>query len=121
MTVNTEFLKEILAKRNWSMRKLAYKAGVSQATLSRVFNGKRGVEARTTEGGSYLFVKLPEMEISMHEFIKILRIKANVTVTPGTEFGPQFINWFRINFSQDHCAAVEAMSRIIKMMELFRI
>ena len=47
MTVNTEFLKEILAKRNWSMRKLAYKAGVSQATLSRVFNGKRGVGAKT--------------------------------------------------------------------------
>jgi aspartate/methionine/tyrosine aminotransferase len=80
----------------------------------------KGVEARTTEGGSYLFVKLPEMKISMHDFVKVLRTKANVIVTPGTEFGPQFVDWFRINFSQNHNAAIEAIDRTIKMMEWFR-
>lgn len=59
MTVNTEFLKEILAKRNWSMRKLAYKAGVSQATLPRVFNGKRGVGAKTFNAIRKTFPDIP--------------------------------------------------------------
>jgi aspartate/methionine/tyrosine aminotransferase len=80
----------------------------------------RGIEARTTEGGSYLFVKLPVMDISMHDFVKVLRAQASVTVTPGIEFGPQFVNWFRINFSQDHKAAVDAIKRIIKVMEWYR-
>ena len=79
-----------------------------------------GIEARTTEGGSYLFVTLPELEISMSDFIKVLRIQAEVTVTPGTEFGPQFTNSFRINFSQDHKASVAAIERLIKLMELYR-
>jgi aspartate/methionine/tyrosine aminotransferase len=80
----------------------------------------KGVEVRATEGGSYLFVKLPEMKISMHDFIKVLRIKASVIVTPGTEFGPQFVDWFRINFSQNHNAAIDAIERTIKMMEWYR-
>lgn len=79
-----------------------------------------GIEARTTEGGSYLFVTLPELEIPVSDFIKILRIQADVIVTPGTEFGPQFTNSFRINFSQDHSAAVAAIERLIKLMELYR-
>lgn len=80
----------------------------------------KGVEVRATEGGSYLFVKLPEMKISMHDFIKVLRIKARVIVTPGTEFGPQFIDWVRINFSQNHNAAIGAIERTIKVMEWYR-
>lgn len=79
-----------------------------------------GVEARTTEAGSYLFVKLPELDATIKEFVKILRIHAGVTVTPGTEFGPQFTDSFRINFSQDHKAAVEAIERTIVMIERYR-
>jgi aspartate/methionine/tyrosine aminotransferase len=79
-----------------------------------------GVEARTTEGGSYLFARLPELKISMHDFIKVLREKAEVTVTPGTEFGPQFVDWFRINFSQDHKAAVDAIERAIRVIGWYR-
>ena len=79
-----------------------------------------GVSARPSDGGSYLFVTLPELEVSMEDFVKIVRELADVTVTPGTEFGPQFIHSFRINFSQDHAAAVEAMKRLFTVMERYR-
>ena len=59
-------------------------------------------------------------EFKIGEFVKIVRELADVTVTPGTEFGPQFTNSFRINFSQDHQAAVEAMKRLFTVMERYR-
>ena len=78
------------------------------------------MSARTTEAGSYLFVELPELEVSIGDFVRILREMAAVTVTPGTEFGPQFTHHFRINFSQDHAAAVAAMDRAMQIMERYR-
>ena len=88
--------------------------------LMAVIDSVDGVSARPTEGGSYLFVTLPELDVSLHEFIRIARAHAAVTVTPGTEFGPQFHHQFRINFSQDHDAAVDAMRRLFRLMELYR-
>ena len=88
--------------------------------LLEVLRAVPGVSARTTEGGSYLFVTFPEMDIPMAEFIKVLRKLANVTVTPGTEFGPYYTNSFRINFSQDHKAAVDAIKRTLMLMERYR-
>ncbi|MBQ1343236.1 MAG: aminotransferase class I/II-fold pyridoxal phosphate-dependent enzyme, partial [Firmicutes bacterium] len=88
--------------------------------LMAVINATEGVSARPTEGGSYLFVTLPELDVSLHEFIRIARVHAAVTVTPGMEFGPQFLHQFRINFSQDHDAAVDALKRLFKLMELYR-
>ena len=79
-----------------------------------------GFKVRTTEAGSYLFPQIPKLEVSINEFVKILRLQAGVTVTPGTEFGPQFTDSFRINFSQDHGAAVSAIDRVVKMVELYR-
>ena len=63
---------------------------------------------------------IPELEVSLHQFIRIVREMANVTVTPGTEFGPQFIHHFRINFSQDKEKAVAAIERLIAIMERYR-
>lgn len=79
-----------------------------------------GFQVRATEAGSYLFPRIPELGISINEFVKALRLQAGVTVTPGTEFGPQFGDSFRINFSQDHQAAVEAMERVIQVVEAYR-
>ena len=79
-----------------------------------------GVKARATEAGSYLFPKIPELTVTIEEFVKILRLQANVTVTPGTEFGPQFTQSFRINFSQDHEAAVDAIQRTIEIVNRYR-
>ncbi|CEI82481.1 Aspartate aminotransferase [Oceanobacillus oncorhynchi] len=79
-----------------------------------------GFQVRATEAGSYLFPRIPELGISINEFVKALRLQAGVTVTPGKEFGPQFGDSFRINFSQDHQAAVEAMERVIQVVEAYR-
>ena len=79
-----------------------------------------GVEARPTEGGSYLFIRLPELTVSLHTFVRIARQQAGVTVTPGTEFGPQFTAHIRINFSQDHKKAVAAMERLLTLVEAYR-
>lgn len=81
----------------------------------------QGVQARCTEAGSYLFVKFPPMAVSMADFIKILRQQANVIVTPGTEFGPQFADSFRLNFSQDQQKTLAAIDRILIMLERYRV
>ncbi len=79
-----------------------------------------GVSARKTEGGSYLFVKLPPLTVEIGDFCKAVRELAGVTVTPGTEFGPQFTSHFRINFSQDAKAAGEAIDRLLLIMDRYR-
>jgi len=43
-----------------------------------------------------------------------------VTVTPGSEFGPGLNQSIRLNFSQDHAAAVAAAQRIVRMVEIYR-
>lgn len=79
-----------------------------------------GVKVRETDGGSYIFPKVPPLTVNMSDFIKILRIHANVIVTPGTEFGPSFTDSFRMNFSQDKNAAIHATKRIVEMIERYR-
>ncbi len=79
-----------------------------------------GVRVRPAEGGSYLFPQLPPLTLSLQEFVAALRTQAHVIVTPGTEFGPQFTDSFRINFSQDHDAAVDAVRRIGQMVQRYR-
>lgn len=79
-----------------------------------------GVSAKPTEGGSYLFVTIPELDVSLHQFIRIARELADVIVTPGTEFGPQYVHQFCINFSQDKENAAAAMKRLFAVMERYR-
>jgi len=88
--------------------------------LLALFHSAEGIKARATEAGSYLFAKIPELVITIEEFVKFLRLQANVTVTPGTEFGSQFTHSFRINFSQDHQSAVDAIKRTIQLIERYR-
>ena len=79
-----------------------------------------GCWARPTEGGSYLFVEMPALKVTLPQFVKLCRLQASVTLTPGTEFGPQFTNCVRLNFSQDHKAAVAAMERFVQMIDRYR-
>lgn len=88
--------------------------------ILEVIHAVPGTSVRPTEGGSYLFVTIPELTVPLHEFIRIVRELAGVTVTPGTEFGPGFRHSFRINFSQDHDKAVAAMKRLFQVMERYR-
>ena len=96
----------------WMAARVSAHCDIRNAILE-VISTVPGVSARPTDGGSYLFVEIPELEVSLHQFIRIVREMANVTLTPGTEFGPQFLHQFRINFSQDKTRAVDAMKRAV--------
>lgn len=103
----------------WMEARVAAHQEIRDAIMAKL-EGVPGVSARPTEGGSYLFVTIPELDVSLHQFIRILRQLAAVTVTPGTEFGPQYLHQFRINFSQDKEKAVAAMERLLVILELYR-
>ena len=74
----------------------------------------------TPQAGSYLFPRLPALDVDPHTFVRLLRHQAGVTVTPGTEFAPGSADSIRLNFSQDHAAAVAAVRRIIEMIKIYR-
>jgi aspartate/methionine/tyrosine aminotransferase len=79
-----------------------------------------GFPTTTPQAGSYLFPQLPLLDVNTNTFVKLLRHQAGVTVTPGTEFAPGSSDSIRLNFSQDHTAAVAAAERIVKMVEAYR-
>jgi len=103
----------------WLAERVAAHRDIRDAILEKL-SGVPGVYAKPTQGGSYLFVTIPELDVDLHQFVRILRELAGVTVTPGTEFGPQFTHHFRINFSQDKEKAVAAIERFLIIMERYR-
>lgn len=88
--------------------------------LLSVLRATEGVFARTPRAGSYLFPRLPALAIPHADFVKILRLQAGVIVTPGTEFSPHTGDSVRLNFSQDHKAAVAAVERLVALVERYR-
>src|SRR5690606_19889685 len=88
--------------------------------LLDVLRAAPGISARTPEAGSYIFPGLPDLVVPHADFIRILRLQAGVTVTPGTEFSPHSGSSLRLNFSQDHRAAVEAVERLVALVERYR-
>lgn len=117
---NQAVLKSWFAEpEGWMAQRIKQHQAIRDDLLIK-FNDVEGFRVRATEAGSYIFPTLPNLDIPINEFVKILRIQAGVIVTPGTEFGSQFTNSFRINFSQDHQAAVDAIDRIMKVVELYR-
>ena len=103
----------------WMTDRIAQHQSIRDDLIAKL-RAVEGFKVRTPEAGSYLFPKILGLEVPINEFVKILRLQAGVTVTPGTEFGPAFTDSFRINFSQDHRAAVAAIERVVKVVELYR-
>ena len=87
--------------------------------LLRIFRDANFPTA-TTQAGSYVFPQLPDLSVTPEVFVRLLRVQAGVTVTPGSEFAPHTANSIRLNFSQDHAAAVAAAHRIVEMVERYR-
>ena len=65
-------------------------------------------------------MQLPKLKVDIFQFTNLCRAQASVTVTPGTEFGKQYGDFIRMNFSQDHDKAVDAVKRICKMVDIYR-
>lgn len=80
-----------------------------------------GLHTATPQAGSYLYPQLPLLAYDLQTFVRLLRYQARVIVTPGSEFEPACGDSIRLNFSQDHAAAVAAAARIIKMVEVYRL
>jgi len=77
----------------------------------------QGLEVRAPEAGSYIFPRLPKLRIDLSQFVRTLRLQAGVTVTPGTEFSKDATDSIRLNFSQNHAGAVDAIKRTIQIIE----
>ena len=113
------FLNWFSEPDGWMEKRIAEHQRIRDDLLA-VINKCPGCWARPTEGGSYLFLELPPLKVDIFQFTKLCRLQANVTVTPGTEFGKQYSNFVRMNFSQDHDKAVSAVERICEMVERYR-
>jgi aspartate/methionine/tyrosine aminotransferase len=103
----------------WLQQRIAQHQAIRD-DLYAAFTSAEGFNVRLPEGGSYLFPQMPELEVSVSAFTHALRALAEVTVTPGTEFGSQFTNSFRINFSQDQQTAIAAVERIFEIVDRYR-
>lgn len=103
----------------WMDNRIAQHQAIRDDLLA-VLRSCEGVFARTPQAGSYLFPQLPELAVAPSDFVKILRLQAGVIVTPGTEFSPHTVDSVRLNFSQDHAAAVAAAERIVALVERYR-
>lgn len=88
--------------------------------LLKIFRNAN-LQTATPQAGSYLFPKLPALSVDLNTFVRLLRYQAHVTVTPASEFAPHLKDSIRLNFSQDHDAAIEAAKRIVKMVEIYAL
>jgi aspartate/methionine/tyrosine aminotransferase len=88
--------------------------------LMACFRAVPGMAVRMPEAGSYLFPRLPPIAVPLHDFVRALRVQAGVIVTPGTEFSPDATDGIGLNFSQNHAAAVQAVQRIIQLLDRYR-
>ncbi|MGR5144764.1 pyridoxal phosphate-dependent aminotransferase [Photobacterium sp. DNB23_23_1] len=88
--------------------------------LLGIFLAVPGINVRPPEAGSYLFPQLPKLSVPLYDFLAFLRSQAAVTVTPGTEFSPNHTDSIRLNFSQNHSAAVHAVERIAGLVDRYR-
>ena len=105
--------------QGWMAKRIAQHEALRD-DLVRVLRTVNGLAVRASEAGSYLVPRLPAMSIPTHDFVRILRHQARVTVTPGTEFSPQSIDSVRLNFSQNHAAAVHAIGRMVELVNRYR-
>lgn len=86
--------------------------------LVDIFNSA-GLPTHTPDAGSYLFPRLPQLNVSVTDLVALLREQAGVTVTAGQQFGPHHGGYVRLNFSQDHQAAIAAAKRMVEIVKRY--
>ena len=102
----------------WMEKRIGEHEAIRDALL-KIFNSS-GLPTATPQAGSYLFPKLPPLEVDIELFVKLLRYQAGVVVTLGSEFGPTTNQSVRLNFSQDHKSAIDAAKRIVEMVQRYK-
>lgn len=104
----------------WMDERIRLHQAIRDDLLTVMRTSNDGIGARTPQAGSYLFPSLPELAVAPGDFVRILRLQGGVVVTPGTEFGPHCASSVRLNFSQDHAAAVKAVERLVELVRRYR-
>ncbi len=102
----------------WMQTRIAQHEAIRDDLLAVFRNA--GLRTATSQAGSYVFPELPKLAVAPEVFVRLLRVQAGVTVTPGSEFAPHTASSIRLNFSQDHAASVAAAHRIVEMVERYR-
>lgn len=103
----------------WLAKRIVQHQAIRDDLLA-VLRAVPGLAVRCPQAGSYLFPRLPRLDLPLFDFVRALRVQAAVTVTPGTEFSPDSTDSIRLNFSQNHEAAVHAVQRLVRMVERYR-
>lgn len=47
MKLNVDYLKEVMERRNWTIGQFAIRTGLSNTTICRILNNKRGAGAKS--------------------------------------------------------------------------
>lgn len=105
--------------RGWMEKRIEAHQSIRDDVVA-AFRAIDGCSVRAPDAGSYVFPQLPELTIAPSDFITALREQAGAIVTPGTEFSPHAARSIRLNFSQDHAAAVAAVGRIAVLAQRYR-
>ncbi|TWB13543.1 aspartate/methionine/tyrosine aminotransferase [Rhizobium sp. ERR 1071] len=105
--------------QGWMDRRVREHEAIRDDLLG-LFRAGKDIKVRITEAGSYIFPQLPPLAVGGKDFVRILRLQASVIVTPGTEFSPFCDSSVRLNFSQDHAAAVAAVERLVSLVDRYR-
>lgn len=106
----------LLEDEGWMRERVSAHAAIRDELVT-IINRSQRVSARTPEGSSYIFVHCPALAGKLDGGVERLRRDAGVIVTRGDEFG-EFGDAIRLNFSQNHSAAVAAMDRIVHVLEV---
>ncbi|MGB3152688.1 MAG: pyridoxal phosphate-dependent aminotransferase [Maribacter sp.] len=104
---------------NWMKSRIKAHEAIRNELLRMFRSGD--LPTATPQAGSYLFPKLPKLSIDLNTFVRLLRYQAGVTVTPASEFAPNMNDSIRLNFSQNHEAAVAAAKRIVMMVKIYQV
>ena len=103
----------------WLAERIRLHQAIRDALYAQ-FTRVEGVRLRLPDAGSYLFPMLPKLSIPYSDFVRELRRALSIIVTPGTEFSPNAGNCIRLNFSQSHTRAVNAVVAIADRIERYR-
>ncbi|MEM3702852.1 MAG: aminotransferase class I/II-fold pyridoxal phosphate-dependent enzyme [Candidatus Bathyarchaeia archaeon] len=69
------------------------------------------------DGGLYVFPRLQADNVDMQTFVKRLLLEKGVCVTPGTAFGDEYKNFFRVTACQPKEQLLEAVKRMEDLLK----
>src|SRR5690625_2463295 len=104
----------------WLTNRIAQHQNIRDGLVNQ-FPAAEGFKVSRTEGGSYLFPQIPKLAISIDEFVERIRVQAVIVVTPGRLIDEQATESARINFSQDKQIAMDAVERMTKFANKYRM